>query len=270
MKLRSTLLAVFCYLAAGTVLSFGGWIVVLAARAEGTPEQTRGLNTCVWFLFLFILFPAAGLLIRYGKRLGTKTAADAMLSDPRPPILYLRSFRDDAKIILGVLNFGTRTEEEALVAAFDSFGPVIAIGDPGESIPETGAARLYVAHDEWQRVAMELLDNARLVILYVGWTEGVLWEMQRAKAHLAPEKLLLILPGDLTNSLYERFRGRAEAAMGISFPTARENSRFVRFSAAWEPVFMRAQPPQKSFGRRVRPATFEEISNDLFNTLAVS
>jgi hypothetical protein len=33
--------------------------------------------------------------------------------------------------------------------------PVIAVGKPGETLPELGAARMYVGHEDWQRTLLE-------------------------------------------------------------------------------------------------------------------
>ena len=43
-----------------------------------------------------------------------------------------------------------RTPEQELADILEHVGPVVAVGKPGEPLPELGAARLYVSHDEWQ------------------------------------------------------------------------------------------------------------------------
>jgi hypothetical protein len=40
-----------------------------------------------------------------------------------------------------------RTLEDVVEIALRQFGPVVAIGRPGESLPPTGAAREYVRND---------------------------------------------------------------------------------------------------------------------------
>lgn len=270
---RSVALALLAYLSAIGLLLFGAVYFILASV---TLKDSDAFNLAVVPLLLIIL-TSAGLLIRYGKRLKTKTYAETLANDTRDPVLYLRSFRDDAKTvtaldgraILSLLTLGTKTEEDALVKAFSRIGPVIAIGDPNEMIPETGAARLYVGHDEWQTVAHNLMSTAKLIILYAGWTDGVSWEMRRAKRSVPPEKLLLMLPNPLTRGIYMRFRARAEDAMGICFPTAYTNARFIRFSEDWQPSFIRVASLRK-FHRRNRPPTFTHIVNALLEPMPLS
>ncbi len=45
---------------------------------------------------------------------------------------------------------GAWTLEEAAEKILNAWGPVIAIGRPGEGLPPAGAAREYVAGDAWQ------------------------------------------------------------------------------------------------------------------------
>ena len=101
-------------------------------------------------------------LFRRSRRHEAVSAAQAMADDPRPPVLYLRSFQDDGSVLLddqGLPGMQALTRatsptssEEELARILEQIGPVVAIGKPGEKLPELGAARLYVSHEEWQAV----------------------------------------------------------------------------------------------------------------------
>src|SRR5690606_33134234 len=76
----------------------------------------------------------------------------------RPPVLFLRSFRDDA-IDLDYDDGGPGGQwmtignaqsslDRMLVTEFgDWSGPVIALGNPDDAMPPFGAVRRYASHD---------------------------------------------------------------------------------------------------------------------------
>jgi fatty-acyl-CoA synthase len=74
-------------------------------------------------------------------------------------------------------------------------GPVVAIGKPSEPVPQLGAACLYVSNDEWQRKVAELMAAARLVVVRVGASPGLLWEIEQALAKLPRQRLALAVLG---------------------------------------------------------------------------
>jgi len=172
---------------------------------------------------IVLIFAAAGVagmgsfLFRAGKKFKAVSAEVAMAADDRPPVLYLRSFADDAALAWSQLDtaFATQTggslplasREEQMVEAFSEVGPVGAIGKSGERLPELGAVRLYLSDAEWQSKVLELMGRARLVVLRAGLTPGFWWEVQRS-AQLAPEKILFLV--ELSDHQYAAFRQQAE------------------------------------------------------------
>jgi hypothetical protein len=81
-----------------------------------------------------------------------------------------------------------------LTRAFRDVGPVISIGRPGERLPELGTSRIYVANDAWQRAVQYFLEQAAAVVVLVGRSTGVTWEIQTALATVPREKLLFAFP----------------------------------------------------------------------------
>ncbi len=117
----------------------------------------------VWMPYvqnLVALFAArlGGATYIRGQRVAAADAARAMASDPRPPILYLRSFGDDGLAISAQRIFflnplrlcaalwgssrGIRFEE-TLAAELAAYGPVVAIG-PAERAAAAAWRRLLV------------------------------------------------------------------------------------------------------------------------------
>jgi TM2 domain-containing membrane protein YozV len=97
-------------------------------------------------------------------------------------------------------------------------GPVIAIGKPGEKLPQLGAARLYVSDDEWRAVVGKLMNDAALVVIRAGETANLWWEVQEALTHLSRERVIIVALGaDLA-----MFEQRFTQAFGV--PNARPAS----------------------------------------------
>ena len=163
-----------------------------------------------------------------GARHSALSANALTKADRRPPVVYLRSFQDDpiaAKGIalphqaLGFVQF-TNTEEEQLARVMNQIGPFVAVGKPGERLPEIGAARMYLKNEEWQARVLELMEKAQLVVLRAGRTEGLWWEVATAAKTVKPEKLVFLLP--YNGAQYEAFRQRAESFLPCRLPEYRK------------------------------------------------
>jgi hypothetical protein len=151
--------------------------------------------------------------------------------DPRPPVLYLRSFKSDGSGSSGteidLEKFGFRVPfelpdirftqlnlEYRLANTAGQIGPVIAIGDPGKrTVQEFGAVREYYSNEEWQATALEKMKRASMIILRSSYGDGkgILWEEEQlrnsflkktiflleVKGSVLEKELIRKLPGDL-------------------------------------------------------------------------
>jgi len=112
------------------------------------------------------------------RRVLQPSAAEARQGDPRPPILFLRSFLDDRyKLkervrVAGVPINQLLRMEEALAVRFHDFGPFLAVGEPGEGLPQLGAARAYLSDDQWQAAVLNWIRESRLIAMLCGPTIG--------------------------------------------------------------------------------------------------
>ena len=156
-----------------------------------------------------VLAVLAWRLWHRSRQYGALSADAAMARDPRPPVLYLRSFADDGQTLIGEqpwwLRLGARvaapvSPEQEIAQLLAALGPVVAIGKPGEPLPELGAARLYVSDDQWQAKVQELMRKSALVVVRLGASPGLLWEIEQALAHLPRQRLVLALLGAATVS----------------------------------------------------------------------
>jgi hypothetical protein len=125
--------------------------------------------------------------------------------------------------------FQRRLEEERLAKTLGRcLGPVIAIGRPGEALPELGAYRLYISDQHWKKQLLQMLEQSQLVVMRLGASGGVLWEMKQSIDHLTPSKIVLY--SEPPQTIPAIFLGlMPEKAQQI--PPA----RFVYFDDDWSP-----------------------------------
>ena len=141
-------------------------------------------------------------------------SVDEVLAQDRTPVLYLRSFLDDE---LAAKSGGYLiTEEEQLNKAFEHIGPMIAIGRPGEPLPEVGAARSYFTDDKWQAAVHHYMDISRLIVLRAGLSPGLIWEIQNSIRRLNASKLIVLIPFE--KDAYDQFRARVQSLFPKPLP----------------------------------------------------
>ena len=75
-------------------------------------------------------------------------------------------------------------------------GPFIAIGDPGERIPELGASRSYLPDDDWQETVKALMLKAKRILLLAGSGKSFDWELDQILTEGIDSKCLFLLPAD--------------------------------------------------------------------------
>ena len=152
-------------------------------------------------LGLIGMLAASPRAAKYGAGLRQQDAIKRIETDGRPPVLYLRSFGDDAApdYTGSLVPFGAeQTVEMRLARALGRVGPMISIGRPGERLPEIGSNRFYVSDGEWQQAVRHFLETAAAVVIVVGRSTGVTWEIRTALDKVPRERLLLAFPHLLT------------------------------------------------------------------------
>jgi hypothetical protein len=156
-------------------------------------------------------------MLRRSKRQRAVGALALLARDPRPPVVYFRSFAHDAVTAKGVNSTSWITEEEQLATVLSGIGPVVAIGEPGEELPDVGASRFYVPDEQWRDAVRAILPRSALAVLRIGHTKSFWWEVEQALARRAPERTVLLLPCD--EALYEQFRTRFATMAPCALPT---------------------------------------------------
>lgn len=150
----------------------------------------QGWAVSIGLLLLLNLFGAGHALALLAGKSATKIYQDIREWDARAPILFLRAFSQDDTRLKSRLRdpFAKwpgavgrrRTLDEILLEHASPYGPVIAIGDPRDTIPPLGAARVFVAggDDDWQGVVRDLTAASGAVVICPNDSEGVTWELE--------------------------------------------------------------------------------------------
>jgi uncharacterized RDD family membrane protein YckC len=171
-----------------------------------------------------ITFGAAKLL-RLGKRHRARGAVDVLANDPRPPVLYLRSFGADERAaksvgraisIRGVEFTVPTTEEEQIAQVASRIGPLVAIGRPNEELPTLGAARMYLADDQWQARVLDMIARSSIILMRAGMTQGFWWEVEQVVRHNRPDRLVWLVPYSENN--FRTFAQRVNAILPKPLP----------------------------------------------------
>ena len=199
---------------------------------------------CVFGGFKFITF---------GMRTFQPTAEQLLSSDPRPPVVFLRSFNDDTLTVplggrkrnafsaIPMNALPAPTAESGLAATLNRIGPPVAIGRPGEILPQLGAARAYVPDSEWQEKIAQWMRICRTVIMMVHHTTpGTHWELNHAVANLPPQRLVLYFPkgkapGADREAQYAACSDNLISKFPKGLPASLGSAQFIVFDPDWSP-----------------------------------
>lgn len=249
-------------LAGGLLVLISLGIFATWASAGSDQSHKQVMKAAIMFLAA-IFFP----LFHFSKKLTARSAEETLARDPRAPVLLLRSFRYDTdrtlrqwgvRLAAGLIGGHPQTTspEQALVGELGVIGPVVAIGKPGERLPKLGAARLYVADDQWQDKVRELSSRAALTVLGIGESDGLFWELERIVGQADPTRVLLYEPplAKERDGIYARFVERANRVLPRSLPAQLGIARYIGFHADWTPVpLVDLAPLYHRFGVEVKP-----------------
>ncbi len=233
---RSRILSRFLKSAPIVVLFFSlpGTVCILLPFHEAIVDEDLSI------IFISGILAACGLLwiqIKSAiKRSGSQSPFSVLRSDPRPPVVHLRNFGTDKKSF-GIL--GKMPNEMDLDQVFwNTVGPVIAIGRPGERVPSLGVPRMYVESDDWDGwkiVVTRLMQEACLVVFSADLDganppDGLRWEIETALDSV-PDKIVLAVSSRSHHRAYTNFRHAFNdlflARTGKDLPTKVAKGNFI-------------------------------------------
>ena len=193
-----------------------------AARFSELPASIRIPLGIVAFLLLSQVVAYTRRFIsnqttRFVRELRTRLARSASTlaqKDNRPPILLLRSFKDDGIVVENERYWGHRflgihderiRLEEVIAETLYPYGPLVTLSNPVDALPPLGAARENVADSVWQRKIEQYMEQASKIVLIIGVTRSLHWEVNQILSRGFMEKCLFVFP--------PAYRGFAEKSL---------------------------------------------------------
>jgi hypothetical protein len=194
-------------LAAAILLVLVAALLIGSTWLLSTASIGLGGDSPNWWIVVASL---AGLALsavpyRAARRIASLNAREAVRKDERPVVLYLRSFADDeitvrvqmsgASSLLEVL-WPRRHErfEDVVAKILSRMGPVVAVGWRGGLLPPAGAARDVLSDDEWRQGVERWMTDAQLIVVLIGRTVGLAWELHQLSELQLWNKTLLLFP----------------------------------------------------------------------------
>lgn len=200
------------------------------------------------------------------------SAKIAMERDARPPILYLRSFENEARrgtlfgkfgyanfrnprgfYVAANLNLSESMKRDLLrqgvgsqrsifdeqmmfASYFKAYGPYIAIGRPGEGMEnmDLGAAKYFIMEEDWRDTILGLLPRCGAIVIDAALSASLVWEICQVIGLVRPRRLLLILPR--REQEYRTFYDKCHALFPQSLPYNFTESRLLMFADDWSPI----------------------------------
>ncbi|HWX84222.1 MAG TPA: hypothetical protein VNZ48_11555 [Xanthobacteraceae bacterium] len=165
------------------------------------------VNPLLLGLFYFVLFVSfrycGNRCLDISRRFLRVSLEQAQATDHRPPVLFLRSFRDDlvplaapkAGFVYKLFTYAERNKslDQLLLEEGTALGPVVALGNPRDTVPPYGAARGYAQHRDWRRMVADLMEAASAIVICVDDTKNLWWEMEHVGENKYLSKSLLLL-----------------------------------------------------------------------------
>jgi len=138
-----------------------------------------------------------------------------------------------------LLNYGTPTSEESIVRFFKQYGPLVALGKPGERLATPGSTRIYSDDDQWHGTVQALLRTAQAVVIQPGLTTGIRWELEQVHELVPPPRVLLALVGLWKQPQpYSDLASHLRSIAGVELPRVvphLDRPVFVSFGTDWSP-----------------------------------
>ncbi len=193
-------------------------------RYQDFAEMATAGGQSFGLIVLAAVLVAARAVWRMGTRLNLRRRDQIILKD-KPPVLLLRSFADDIASIppnalVPRLFWRRKRLEEMIGKELTQAGPFVAIGKPGERLPQIGAHRLYVAESEWQELVKSYIARSQPIILIAGKTAWVQWELTNILALGRVAELLIVFPRIGNSERAERWQNLKSAFLGTPWSAA--------------------------------------------------
>ncbi len=179
------------------------------------------------------------------------SATEALARDRRLPVVYLRPFGEDKErtydwISVGETYAPITAKAEDFLLALNAIGPLISIAQPNWlarwGMHPLGVYRDFIGEGDWQARVCNWLDQAGMVVLAMGDSPGIEWEIAQVRRRIQPQSLLIYLPPrpieawtrkgrhEKERAIYEHFAPLVEKHFGITLPPFSAATHVIGFA----------------------------------------
>ena len=173
--------------------------------------------------FSTVFFAIAAVLYWFGR---LAHAEKYIEKDDRPPVLYLRSFKEERDWFAFIrrrpfdhypkprdadrINVRTPTLETFFALTFKQrLGPLVALGSPEDYLPPNlYTLRHYMADENWQVELAALARKAACIVVVTSVTSNLLWEYDFMRREGLHRKLFLLTRPAIYNIFGRSLRAR--------------------------------------------------------------
>ncbi len=260
--------------ALGIISYLLGCLLAVATVLFGIFGLDSNLNGLVFGGVVVVLVLATYFLLKAAECFFVPSVRDALALDARAPVVFLRAFGEDKPLVYDVIPSGESTisveaKAEDFLISLNAVGPLVSIAEPNRlarlGMHPLGAYRDFVGPGDWQARVQELLDQAGMVVLTIGDSPGIEWEITQARERVGPESLLLYLPprpakafsrkgrAKKEQAVYDAFKPLIERHFDLNMPPFSEATYIIGFDDAGRPVLPTDMPASKwSFTEHAR------------------
>jgi len=177
---------------------------------------------------------ASAMLIMRGRRMRAVGAERKLADDVRPKVVYLRPFHFDreSRVAAARSEMFKSTHEQRLARALRAVGPFVALGDPSETFPDPGAIYVHADEAHWREAVQNLTRSAGTIVLHVGDSPGLAWEVQHLVELGQPERIIISLVTE-DRGRYDDFRAKLGHLLPRGLPADIGTAQFLYFDADW-------------------------------------
>ena len=183
-------------------IAFAGLVVILSLVVQ---DYFSNAVQCALVTALM-----SGMMFYQSRRAKTPTVEQALTNDQRPPLLYLRSFDQEAGRFAEVspeaaskysdvplyrrtqMSYNLTLEQFLHREIKRQVGPFIALGNPTDYLPPEGASRTYATDGNWQEYFTDLSDRSAGILMQIGNSDNLNWELNSIRKRGLQNKLFVI------------------------------------------------------------------------------
>ena len=193
----------------GVIILVGGLALdqILGHAAVGSAREIAFIIAVAMVLVGFLSCPTGGYLVSKSERIASiPTLSKVLETDQRAPVLFIRAFEVERRAFVmydgprGIRgrNIQQYTLEQYLKTQLrEQLGEFVALGSPEDYVQPDGAIRKYASDNEWTKDFEELAHIARCILLEVGKSSNLRWELSYLRRTGLHTKLLLLTRPDV-------------------------------------------------------------------------